>query len=147
MIVEKITAGIKEAMLARNDAKRGILKVALGDIQALQFSKGQKGEVTDEQAIKVIQKIIKGNEETLALSTPEKAKILSDENEVLKMLLPLAMSEADIRAELTQLTVQIKEAKSEGMAIGIASKLLKSTGKIVDNSIVSKVIKEIRINP
>jgi len=149
------------AMRARLDAlkraegdeitEKNVLKVVVGAIETLATGKGQGGKpVTDEQEIKEVKKVIEGNEETLRLmrdrgmESDARYKALTVENDVLRPYVPATLDQAQIRTALIAAEDQIKAAKSEGQAVGVAMKLFKAAGKAVEGGDVTAVVKEIR---
>lgn len=143
-----ISAELRKSVLARDDAKRNILKVLLGDIQTAESN----AVVSDQQIVKIIQKIIKSNSETISLSeaNAERIPILTKENEILSSFLPQNLTEQEIETLLVAQVEDIKSAKSDGQAMGIAMKFLKQSDltkdKSVDNAVVGVVVKKFR-NP
>lgn len=89
-----------------------------------------------------LRKVIKSNEETLLVATSEetKAKLL-EENQVLNGLLPETWDVAKILAALEPVAAQIKEAKGDGPATGVAMKLLKSLGAPVEGKDVGEAVR------
>ena len=130
-------------MKSRNNEELSILRVALGEIQrAFQ-------DVTDEQCIKILKKLIQGNLERIA--EYEKRQVdtniseeLKKEIEILNSLLPKELSEQEVKDFLNEHVESIKLAKSEGMAIGIAMKAFKSANKNVSSVMVQNIVKNIR---
>ena len=150
-LVEIIKMQLLEARKAKNEIAKNILSVALGDIQTQAGRAGQKGEITEQQAEKIIQKLIKSNQETLlAMVKAESAgatlpvEKLQKENEILKTLLPKACSREEIKNHLIIVADKLKEAKSDGQATGLAMKELASLEGSKDGKIVAEVVKEIR---
>lgn len=143
MLAADIKKRMIEAMKAKRDLERDILRVALGEIQNAE-NRGQV--VTDDEAAKIIRKLIKSNSETLA-SAGERAELktkLEEENKILESLLPQQWSIDRIVQELAGLADQIKAAKSEGQATGVAMKHLKSQGAPVEGKDVGEAVKKIR---
>ena len=124
MLAEEIKRRMFAAMKAKNTVEKEILRVALGEIQTAEA----RGEaVTDQTAIAAVKKLLKSNEESLALTTdPESADVLRQEIEILKSILPQGLSVDQIVEALGEVQDAIKSAKAEGPATGIAMKHLKS---------------------
>lgn len=143
-LLTKIRENLKDALLARDEGRKSILRVVIGDVQTQEAK--QKKEVSDTDIIKIVQRIIKSNEETMAVmdSANPSFAALKLENEILSVYLPKTMEEAEVRTLLEPLREDIKSAKATGAAMGVAMKVLKPTGKAIENSVVSKVIEEMR---
>ena len=143
MIVDQIRLSVKEAMRAKRDLERDILRTALGEIQSAEARAGKA--LTDEEAQKIIKKLIKSNQETIDVSTDATTKTkLSEENRILEGLLPKTMSLPEIIAALGSVAADIKAAKSDGQATGVAMKKLKSEGATVDGKDVAEAVKQLR---
>ncbi len=143
MLVDDIKKRIPQAMKDKKVVERDILRVALSEIQNHENRSGKPP--TEEEASKIIRKVIKSNEETLLVATSEetKAKLL-EENQVLNGLLPQTWDVAKILAALEPVAAQIKEAKGDGPATGVAMKLLKSLGAPVEGKDVGEAVKKLR---
>ena len=94
---------IKEKLLAarknRDELAKNVLSVVLGDIQIQQGRFAQKGAVTEEQAEKIVEKLIKSNEETMHCFPNDTSIVkLETENAILTALLPIKATEDEIRA-------------------------------------------------
>jgi len=139
-----LTETIKEKLLqARKDrdaATAAVLSVALSEIQLQQGRSAQNGPVTDAQAVKIIQKIISGNEETMAAMT----KKLRAENTLLSCLLPQTCSRAAIQLHLVTFAEGIQSAANDGIATGIAMKALASCPGLKDGKLVAEIVREMR---
>jgi uncharacterized protein YqeY len=141
---EKINEEIKKAMLARNEAElRGLrsIKAAL-----LLASTSGSGEVTDEDAIKIIQKLAKQRKESLTIFTMQnRADLAAKEQEelhILERFLPKQMSDEDIRRELEKLMADnnLSSAADFGKAMPLAMKNM--AGK-ADGKKISELLRSI----
>jgi len=143
MIVDQIRLQIKEAMRAKRDLERDILRTALGELQTAEARAGKA--LTDDEAGKILKKLIKSNQETIDVSPDPNTKArLTDENRILDALLPKSLSIPEIVAILQSVAADIKAAKSDGQATGVAMKKLKSEGAAVDGKDVAEAVKQIR---
>ena len=86
---EKIKADLKEAMLARDEARKSALRVLIGEFQR----QGVKS-LSDLEVLAVIRKLIKSENETMARSGATESAYLT----VLDGYVPKAPGEAEIRA-------------------------------------------------
>lgn len=103
-----------------------------------------RAELSDDQATSVIQKEVKRRVEAEELykqaAKPELAQNEAAENKVLKKYLPSQMSEAEVKAAVTEFLAKNPTQLSEmGKAMGQLSGLLK--GK-ADMGVVSKLLRE-----
>jgi len=85
---EKIKAELRVSMKARDVARTGAIRILIGE-----FQRQPEKELSDEQVIAIIKKLIKSERELLAASGEEKSDYIS----VLEGYLPRQVSEEEIR--------------------------------------------------
>ena len=139
---EQLRDRIKKAPF--NSTEKSILKTILGEIEqkktGVQFGK----PLADEVCHNIVKKTIQGNNETLGY-LPEgdnRRTLYLEENEIMQSLLPAYWSVEQIRSVLP--AEDVKAAKSEGQAIGLAMKTLKGLNAMVENDTVRSVVVELR---
>lgn len=143
MLSETIRRRMLEAMKAGNTLERSILKVALGEIQAVEVRQGETLDDAGAQA--VLRKLVKSNQESLALIEDEAQKErLVAETAILEGLLPAMLDAEAIVAALDAVKEAIRGATADGPAMGIAMKHLKGSGAAVDGKDVAKAVRVIR---
>jgi uncharacterized protein YqeY len=143
MLIDQIKARMFQAIKAKSDIEKEILRVAVGEISTDAARVGRKGD--DEEALGILRKLLKSNEETLASTTDtEKRAVLAKENEILAEFLPKSWGAEEISQALASVVDQIKAAASDGQATGVAMKQLKSLGAIVNGKDVALAIKALR---
>lgn len=143
MLIDQIKARMFQAIKSGATVEKEILRVAVGEITTDAARPGRQGN--DEEAIAILRKLLKSNEETLASTTDaENRAVLTQEMEVLATYLPKSLSVDEIVQALVAVTAQIKAAGNDGQATGIAMKQLKSAGLIVNGKDVGLAIKELR---
>jgi len=147
MLVEEIKKRAAIAVKAADTVTRDILRLALGEIQTAEAR--SNATLNEEEAIAVLRKLVKSNEETLAAlpADDERIPALKREVEVLTSLVPARMSVAQIVEALADQAAAIKAAGSDGQATGIAMKHLKTTGANVAGAEVTAAVKLIRGAP
>lgn len=123
--------------------RRNLLKVVLGEIQRIPPTM----KATDEAGHKVVKDMLKANEGLMSHLEVDSLKYqgLQRENEILRPLLPSYWSEEQIRAFLVQEGLDLKAAKNEGQAVGLAMKTLKAAGAPVEGETVKKVAVAMRL--
>lgn len=142
-LVDTIKAQTKEAMKARDDLKKNILRVVLGEIQQAEY-KGS-GSITEEDGHKIIRKLIASNEATIEASpSAETQEQLKRENKIMLDLVPQQLDVPQIVTALEPVVDALKGAPSDGPAMGMAMKHLKSVGAAVDGDSVRKAVSQIR---
>lgn len=140
---EKINSDLKSAMLAKEEAAvRGLRAVK----QAILLSKTSGGGLlTEEDEIKMLQKLVKQRKESVEIYTQQNRSDLAkpelEEIAVIEKYLPQQLSEAEIRAELAEIIASTgaKGPSDMGKVMGAASK--KFAGR-ADNKIVSQLVKD-----
>lgn len=142
-LVETIKGQVKEAMRAKDDVKKNVLRLVLGEIQ---LAESRQGKALDEEAgHKIVRKLVASNEATLeATRSPETAAQLKRENEVLLDLVPRQLVAEEIVEALAPVRDQIIGAKADGPAMGMAMKHLKSIGAAVEGDAVRTAVATIR---
>jgi len=143
MLIDQIKARMFQAIKSGAHVEKEILRVAVGEISTDAARPGRQGN--DEEALGILRKLLKSNEETLASTTDaDKRAVLLQENEILATYLPKSLSVEDILQALAPVVEQIKAAGNDGQATGVAMKQLKSTGAVVNGKDVGLAIKELR---
>lgn len=142
MFIDDLKKRITQAMKDRDEVAKDVLRVALGDIQTQEHRTNKT--MSDEEAIAVVRKLVKSNEETMAASSGERAATLKREIELLSALLPKRMSVEEIAAALAGQREAIRAAKNDGQATGIAMKHLKASGASFDGTEVAEAVKRVR---
>lgn len=143
MLLDEIKKQMFSAMKAKDEVKKEILRVAVGEITTEQ-ARGQK-EFGDDQVVKILKKLVKSNHESIAAGLQgEQKERLQAENKVLEAFLPKSLSVEQIVEALSAVTEPIKQAAGDGPATGIAMKHLKASGAMVDGRDVSQAVKKLR---
>jgi uncharacterized protein YqeY len=142
-ILDELKARMNDAMRGRDDVAKNIYRLAYSETQLASARSGKT--VTEDEAVAILKKLVKSNEETLAVATePAQKEALSRENTLLAALLPKALDVPEIVAALAPVADAIKAAGNDGQATGVAMKQLRSTGASVDGKTVATAVKQIR---
>ena len=141
-----ISNDIKEAMKAKDkvalDTLRNIKKVLL----EAKTAPGAGDTVSDETAIKIIQKLVKQGKESAELFQSQNRADLAAEElaqvAVMEKYLPKQMSEEEITAALKEIIAQVGADKPQdmGKVMGVATKQL--AGK-ADGKTISAIVKQL----
>lgn len=143
MLKDEIRAQMIDAMKQKRALERGILKVVLGEIETIESRGGDS--LDDDAVIKIVRKLIKSNEESMeATADPARRETLAAETEILESLVPAALDAAAIVEALAPVGDEIRGAKADGPAMGIAMRHLKSTGAVVESRDVNAAVRTIR---
>ncbi len=142
-LFDVISDDIKKAMLAKDktalDALRGVKKEFL----EAKTAKGSDGELNDEQAVKIIQKLVKQRKDSAAMyegaGRSELAEKELSEVKILENYLPAQMSDAELEAAISAIIAQTGASSMQemGKVMGMANKQL--AGKAEGRAIADKV--------
>ena len=139
MIIQDLQKANIQAMKEHNNNARSILSVVLSRCKLQEVELRSKGlELTDNDVLLIIQKILKEladeKEGYLKVNNSERAKMIEEQEEIIKVYLPKQLSEEEIRAEI---------AKLEDKSMPSIMKFFKAnySGR-VDMSLVSKIARE-----
>ena len=142
-LFEQVSEDIKKAMLAKDkvalDALRGIKKEFL----EAKTAKGSDGELHDEQAVRILQKMVKQRKESADMYVNANRQELADDElaqvKVIERYLPQQMGEEELAAVLKQIieAVGAQGPQDMGKVMGTATKQL--AGKAEGRAISAKV--------
>lgn len=125
---QTIQDDLKTAMRAKN---QGALRALRAVKAALLLSKTEKGagtDITDEDGVKIIQKLVKQRNESIQIyekqDRPELARDEKEEVEVLESYLPQQLSEAELKTLIEQIIAKTgASSKADmGKVMGMAMK-------------------------
>ena len=142
-LFNQISEDIKKAMLARDkvalEALRGIKKEFL----EAKTAKGGDGTLADEQAVKILQKMVKQRKESARIFAEQKRQDLADnelaEVAVIEQYLPAQMSDAELETIIAAIISEVGAAGPQdmGKVMGVATRQL--AGKAEGRAISEKV--------
>ena len=142
-LLQEIKQQVLEAMKAKDTLAKDVLRVVQGDIELAETRSGKA--LSDDEAQKIVRKLIKSNQETLAVNPDaQTAEKLNKEIAILEALLPRTLSVDEIIAALDSVKDGIQAAGNDGQATGVAMKHLKPQGLAVDGKDVSEAVRQIR---
>ena len=142
-LFDQISADIKTAMLAREkvtlEALRGIKK----EFIEAKTAKGSDGNLSDEAAIKILQKMQKQRKESAQIykeqNRPELAENEMAEAAVIERYLPAQMSDAELEATIAAIITQVgaNGPQDMGKIMGVATKQLagKTEGRLISEKV------------
>lgn len=141
-----ISEDIKKAMLARDKVKLDTVRGIKKEFLEAKTAKGGDGELSDDVAIKILNKMAKQRKESADIYIQQNRKDLADEElaqlAVVESYLPKQLSEAEVEAELKAIVAETgaSSAKEMGKVMGVASKRL--NGK-ADGKLISEIVKRL----
>ena len=139
-LFDQVSEDIKRAMLAKDkvalDALRGIKKEFL----EAKTAKGSDGELHDDKALQILQKMVKQRKESAEMFTqanrPELAADELAQCKIIEQFLPAMLSEEELTAALRDIIAQVGAAGPQdmGKVMGVATKQLagKAEGKAIN---------------
>ena len=139
-LFEQVSEDIKKAMLAKDkvalDALRGIKKEFL----EAKTAKGGDGELHDDKALQILQKMVKQRKESAEMFTNAgRAELAADEMaqcKVIEQYLPAMLSEEELTVVLREIIAQVGATGPQdmGKVMGVATKQLagKAEGKVIN---------------
>jgi uncharacterized protein YqeY len=139
---------LQEAMKSGDDLARDLLRIIMGEASTRKARTGK--EPSEEEIHGIIRSMITNNQETRheletrGQSAHDAYARLGRENVYLEGLLPRTLDQDAIRRELESLAEQLKGAKSDGQATGLAMKHLKQKGLAVLGEDVAAAVKQLR---
>ncbi|MDB5024645.1 MAG: GatB/YqeY protein [Mucilaginibacter sp.] len=145
-LITQIDQDIKQAMLARQEARLRGLRAIKSALLLARTEKGASEDISQETEIRVLQKLIKQRKESAdiyqAQNREDLYKIEVEEMDVIGAFLPKQMERAEIEAYLKELINKTGAAsvKDMGRVMGTANKEL--AGK-ADGKTISEVVKQL----
>jgi len=142
-IFEQVSGDIKTAMLARDkvalEAIRGIKKEFL----EAKTAKGGDGTLSDDQAVKIMQKMVKQRKESAQIyvdqNRPELAENELAEAAVIERYLPQQMSDSELETAVAAIIAQLGASGPQdlGKVMGVATKQLagKTEGRLISEKV------------
>ena len=137
---------LKAAMLAKDEAALRSLRAIKAAILLAKTAEGGSGEITEDDEIKLLQKMVKQRKDSLEIFTqqnrPELAAKEAEEIAVIEKFLPKQLSAEEIRAELEKIIAATGASSPAdmGKVMGAATKQL--AGK-ADGKTISALVKEL----
>jgi uncharacterized protein YqeY len=144
-LTNRINTGIKEAMKAKDDARKRTLRAIKSQLLLLQTD-GTGAEITEEKEIKLLQKMVKERQDSYEVYTKQGredlASVEAEEMAIIKEYLPEQMGAEELKAALQTIiaTVGASSMKDMGKVMGMASKQF--AGK-ADGKMISTTVKEL----
>ncbi len=148
-LYERVSGDIKTAMLARDkvalEAIRGIKK----EFIEARTVKGGDGTMSDDVAVKILQKMIKQRKESAQIyveqNRPELAENELAEVAVIERYLPAQMSDEELEAAVAGVIAQLGASGPQdmGKVMGVASKQLagKTEGRLISEKVKALLAK------
>jgi len=142
-LFDQISADIKTAMLARDKVTLETLRGIKKEFLEAKTAKGGDGNLADDTAVKILQKMAKQRKETAVIyqeqNRPELAENELAEAAVIERYLPVQMTDAELQAAVAAIIAQVGATGPQdlGKVMGVASKQLagKTEGRLISEKV------------
>lgn len=138
-LFDRISEDIKKAMLAREKVRLEALRGVKKEFLEAKTAKGANGELSDENAVKIMVKMVKQRKESAKIyeenNRPELASNELEEAAVIEEYLPRQLTAEELESELKAIIAETGAtgAKDMGKVMGVATKRLagRAEGKLI----------------
>ncbi|MCG2617580.1 GatB/YqeY domain-containing protein [Terrimonas sp. NA20] len=143
---QKIMTELKAAMIAKNEGALRSLRAIKAAILLAKTSEGSKGDLTEDDETKLLQKLVKQRRDSLDIflqqNRPDLAEKEKEELEVIEKFLPKQLSPEELKAEVAAIIASTGASSPAdmGKVMGVATKQL--AGK-ADGKAISALVKEL----
>lgn len=146
MLKAQLQEELKQAMLAREELRKSVLRMLLSGITYYEINKGGAGyEATDEDVLAVIDKQVKQRKDSIEQFEKAGRQELADkEKEEMAMLnkyLPEQMGEEEIKKLVTEAIAATGAISTADLGKVMAALMPKTKGK-ADGALVSRLVRE-----
>lgn len=143
---KQIQADMVAAMKAKETVRLASLRAIKAAILLAKTAEGGTGEVSDQDIVKLIQKLVKQRKESAQqysdAGRPELAENELAEASAMEVYLPKQLSEAEVEAELVKIIAEVGASKPSdmGKVMGVATKRLAG---LADGRLISATVKKL----
>ena len=143
---KRIQADMVAAMKAKETVRLASLRAIKAAIMLAKTAEGATGEVTDQEIVKIIQKLVKQRKESAQqyndAGRPELAENELAEAACMEVYLPKQLSKAELEAELAKIIAEVGATKPQdmGKVMGVATKKLAG---LADGRAISTAVKKL----
>ncbi|MDE7402682.1 MAG: GatB/YqeY domain-containing protein [Muribaculaceae bacterium] len=142
-LFDQVSEDIKKAMLARDKVRLEALRGAKKEFLEAKTAKGANGELSDDNAMKIIVKMVKQRKESARIYEENNRKELADnelaEAAVLEEYLPKQLSADELATELKAIIAEVGAVgpRDMGKVMGVASKRLagRAEGRAISEAV------------
>lgn len=143
---KQIQADMVAAMKAKEAVRLASLRAIKAAILLAKTAEGGTGEVSDQDIVKLIQKLVKQRKESAQqyndAGRPELAENEMAEAAAMEVYLPKQLSEAEVETELVKIIAEVGASKPSdmGKVMGVATKRLAG---LADGRVISAIVKKL----
>lgn len=142
-LFDQISEDIKKAMLAKDKVRLEALRGVKKEFLEAKTAKGSDGTLSDEVAVKILQKMVKQRKDSAQIFTEQNRAELAQteltEVAVIEEYLPAQMSDAELETAVSAIIAQVGAAGPQdmGKVMGVASKQLagKTEGRLISEKV------------
>lgn len=142
-LFDQINDAIKQAMLAKEKVALQALRGVKKEFLEAKTAKDSGGELTDDMAIKIMQKMVKQRKDAAEIyqqqNRPELAADEVAEIAVIEQFLPAQMSDAELEVAIRAIVGQVGASSPQdmGKVMGVATKQLagKAEGRLISGKV------------
>lgn len=143
---KRIQADIVSAMKAKETVRLASLRAIKAAILLAKTAEGGNGEVSDQEVVKIIQKLVKQRKESAQqyndAGRPELAENELAEAAAMEVYLPKQLSEDEVEAELVKIIAEVgaSQPSDMGKVMGVATKRLAG---LAEGRLISTLVKKL----
>jgi uncharacterized protein len=143
---QQIMTELKAAMIAKNEGALRSLRAIKAAILLAKTSEGAKGDLTEDDETKLLQKLVKQRRDSLDIfvqqNRPDLAEKEKEELDVIEKFLPKQLSPEELKTEVEAIIASTGASSPAdmGKVMGVATKQL--AGK-ADGKAISALVKEL----
>jgi hypothetical protein len=145
---DDIMTAIKAAMKTKDQTALAALRAVKSEILLAQTETGSKEELTKEQEIKILSKLVKQRKDSATIFTQQNRPDLAEPElaqvEIISQFLPTQLSESEIEKVVEETIAKIgaEGMKDMGKVMGIVSQQLagKADGKTISTIVKNKLL-------
>lgn len=139
-------AEMKEAMKAKNEASLRGLRAIKAAIIIAKTAEGAKGELTEDDEVKLLQKLVKQRKDSLEIyrtqNRPDLAQKEEEEIAVIEKFLPQQLSAEELKSEIQQIIAETGASSPADMGKVMGAATRKLAGR-ADGKTISATVKEL----
>ncbi|CDF80657.1 Yqey-like protein [Formosa agariphila KMM 3901] len=145
---QDIMTAMKAAMKAKDQTALAALRAVKSELLLAQTESGSKEEITEEQEIKILSKLVKQRKDSAAIFTEQNRTDLAEpelaQAEVISQFLPEQLSEADIEKVVLEAISNLgaEGMKDMGKVMGVVNQQLagKADGKTISTLVKKNLV-------
>lgn len=144
---QDIMTAMKVAMKAKDQTALAALRAVKSEILLAQTETGSKEEITEDQEIKILSKLVKQRKDSAAIYSEQNRADLADpeiaQAEIISQFLPTQLSEAEIEKVVVATITKVgaEGMKDMGKVMGIVNQKLagQADGKTISTIVKAKL--------